>query len=105
MADPANPTTLPPQTNQTIGDLLSAKGVSWAWYSGAWQEALSGRNGEPAPNFQYHHQPFNYFASMAPGTAERAKHLKDGGLAGAGFLAAIKAGSLEQVVFYKPQGN
>ena len=105
LADPANPTTLPPQTSQTIGDLLSAKGVSWAWYSGAWQEALSGRNGKPSPNFQYHHQPFNYFASMAPGTAERARHLKDGGLAGAGFLAAIKAGSLEQVVFYKPQGN
>jgi acid phosphatase len=105
LADPANPTTLPPQTEQTIGDLLSAKGISWAWYSGAWQVALSGRNGKPSPNFQYHHQPFNYFASMAPGTAERAKHLKDGGLAGAGFLDAIKAGTLEQVVFYKPQGN
>src|ERR1700728_616449 len=42
---------------------------------------------------------------MAPGTAERAKHLKDGGLGGAEFIKAIDAGGLEQVVFYKPQGN
>ena len=105
LADPNNPTTLPPQTEKTIGDLLSAKGVSWAWYSGAWQATLDGKNGPAIPNFQFHHQPFNYFASFAPGTAERAKHIKDGGLAGAAFLAAIESGKLEQVVFYKPQGN
>jgi len=104
-ADPANPTTLPPQSYKTIGDLLSEKGVSWAWYSGAWQEALAGKNARPVPNFQFHHQPFNFFASMAPGSAERAKHLKDGGLAGTEFIKAIDAGALEQVVFYKPQGN
>ena len=105
LADPNNPTTLPPQKQKTIGDLLSAKGVSWAWYGGAWQAALDGKNPMPVPNFQFHHQPFNYFASMAPGTAERAKHLKDGGLGGAEFIRAIDAGKLEQVVFYKPQGN
>jgi acid phosphatase len=105
LANPANPTTLPPQSAQTIGDLLSAKGVSWAWYGGAWQAALDGKNALPIPNFQYHHQPFNYFASLAPGTPERAKHLKDGGLGGAEFIKAIDAGALEQVVFYKPQGN
>ena len=32
-ADPANPTTLPPQDEVTIGDLLSGKNVSWAWYA------------------------------------------------------------------------
>jgi phospholipase C len=105
MADPSRATTLPPQTEQTIGDLLSAKGVSWAWYGGAWAAALAGNGGGRVPAFQPHHQPFNYYASMAPGTAERAKHLKDGGLGGAGLLAAIQAGKLEQVVFYKPQGN
>ena len=31
---------LPPQTIKTIGDTLSAKGVSWAWYSGAWDAAV-----------------------------------------------------------------
>jgi acid phosphatase len=104
-ADPAKPTTLPPQTEQTIGDLLSAKGVSWAWYAGAWQAALDAKNTVPVPNFQYHHQPFNYFADMAPGTVARAAHLKDGGLGGSEFIKAIDAGGLPQVAFYKPQGN
>jgi acid phosphatase len=104
-ADPANPTTLPPLTVPTIGDLLSARGVSWAWYAGAWQAALAGQNAFPVPNFQTHHQPFNYFASMAPGTAARAEHLQDGGLGGNEFIRAIDGGALPQVAFYKPQGN
>jgi phospholipase C len=105
LADPALPTTLPPQHEETIGDLLSAKKISWAWYSGAWQATLDGQNAKPVPNFQYHHQPFNYFADMAPGTEARAKHLRDGGLGGVLFLEAIDAGALPQVTFYKPQGN
>jgi acid phosphatase len=104
-ADPAKPTTLPPQKEQTIGDLLSAKGVAWAWYAGAWQATLDGKNASPVPNFQYHHQPFNYFAVMAPGTAARAEHLRDGGLGGSEFIKAIDAGKLPRVAFYKPQGN
>ena len=104
-ANAAAPTTLPPQTEQTIGDLLTGKGVTWAWYAGAWQATLDGKNAAPVPNFQYHHQPFNYFAAMAPGTAARAEHLKDGGLGGSEFLKAIDNGALPQVAFYKPQGN
>jgi len=105
LADPKAETTLPPQSAQNIGDLLSAKGISWAWYAGAWQATLDGKNGTPMPNFQYHHQPFNYFADMAPGTAARAEHLRDGGLGGVEFLKAIDAGALPHVTFYKPQGN
>jgi acid phosphatase len=104
-ADPANPTTLPPLHDRTIGDLLSAKGISWAWYGGAWQTALDGKNALPTPIFQYHHQPFNYFAVMAPGTAAREEHLKDGGLDGVEFIKVVDAGSLPAVAFYKPQGN
>ncbi|HVZ51358.1 MAG TPA: acid phosphatase [Pseudolabrys sp.] len=104
-ADPAKPNTLPPQTDKTIGDLLSAKGVSWAWYAGAWQATLDGNRGKPVPNFQFHHQPFNYYAAYAPGTEMRAMHLKDGGMNGVEFIAAIDAGKLPQVTFYKPQGN
>ena len=104
-ADPANKTTMPPQTEPTIGDLLSAKGVSWAWYAGAWQQVLDHGNAKPVPAFQYHHQPFNYFSNFAPGTAARAEHLRDGGLGGSEFLKAIDAGELPQVAFYKPQGN
>jgi acid phosphatase len=104
-ADLSNPNTLPPQHDITIGDLLSLKGVSWAWYAGAWQAVLDGKNATPVPNFQYHHQVFNYFANYAPGTKAREEHLRDGGMGGAEFIKAIDAGQLPQVTFYKPQGN
>jgi phospholipase C len=32
---------LPPQNSKTIGDTLSAKGVSWTWYAGGWSLALA----------------------------------------------------------------
>ncbi|HEX9449641.1 MAG TPA: acid phosphatase, partial [Dongiaceae bacterium] len=104
-ADPGLPTTLPPQQGKTIGDVLSAKGVTWAWYSGAWAEVLAKGNTSPVPNFQFHHQPYNYFANYAPGTPARTEHLRDGGLGGAAFVKAIDDGTLPQVTFYKPQGN
>jgi acid phosphatase len=104
-ANPAAPTTLPPQTAQTIGDLLTGNGVTWAWYAGAWQAALDGKGGFPVPNFRTPHQPFNYFANLAPGTAARAEHLKDGGVGGSEFIRAIDSGTLPQVAFYKPQGS
>ena len=105
LADATQPTTLPPQTMTNIGDLMSQKGVTWTWYAGAWRAALDGKGGGPVPNFQFHHQPFNYFADMAPGTPARAKHIKDGGLGGVNFLADVDAGKLPAVTFYKPQGN
>ncbi len=109
LADPDNPNTLPPQTHQTIGDLLSHKGVSWAWYAGAWQAALDSVGGGPKPNFQFHHQPLNYFQQFAPGTAAREQHIRDGGLGDSPisnkFLADAVAGKLPAVTFYKPQGN
>jgi acid phosphatase len=91
---------LPPQTGKTIGDELTAKGVDWAWYAGGWSNAAGDVNGPgwtngPGPKcsdpnaipnspypycpdglFQFHHQPFNYFANYAPGTPGRA-HLQD----------------------------
>jgi acid phosphatase len=109
LADPADSNTLPPQTYDTIGDLLSRKGVSWAWYGGAFQAALDQKGSGSRPNFQYHHQPFNYFKQFAPGTAARAEHLRDGGTGDSPisnkFIAAAVAGTLPAVTFYKPQGN
>ncbi|MBL7232692.1 acid phosphatase [Komagataeibacter oboediens] len=104
-ADPGSPTTLPPQTEPTIGDRLSERSITWAWYSGAWQDVLDHGNHYPAPDFQYHHQPYNYYLNYAPDTAARQAHLRDGGLAGARFIDAIDHGTLPQVAFYKPQGN
>jgi phospholipase C len=104
-ANPTRPTTLPPQTQTNIGDLLSAKGISWAWYGGAWQATLNAGRPPLVVKFTYHHQPFNYFASTAPGTIARAEHLRDGGVEGAEFIKAIDAGTLPQVAFYKPQSS
>ena len=109
-ADRGKPTTLPPQTLATIGDRLDAKGVSWAWYGGAWNAA---GDGTPAAReiiyggkqqFQPHHQPFNYYASVDPQTraAYRSEHLRD---FDSRFSADAAAGRLPQVAFYKPQGN
>jgi acid phosphatase len=109
LADPNDPAVLPPQTYKTIGDLLSERGVSWAWYGGAFQAALDGRGEGERPNFQFHHQPFNYFRQFAPGTKARAEHLRDGGLGDSPisnkFIADAIAGKLPAVTFYKPQGN
>jgi phospholipase C len=118
---------LPPLTNPTIGDRLSAKGVDWAWYSGGWSNA-DGDVGAPgwtngggpacsdtaAPNakypncpdklFQFHHQPLNYFKSFAPGTAARRQHLRDE----QEFLALARDSRrscrLKPVSFVKPVG-
>ena len=112
-ADASNPDTLVPQHHKTIGDMLNGRGVDWAWYAGGWGAAMAG-NGEDKefpsrPNFQPHHQPLNYFAQFGPGTAERAKRLRDGGLGETArtnhFLADIAAGKLPSVTYYKPQGN
>jgi len=105
--DPTKPTTLPPQTQATIGDTLDAKGVSWAWYAGAWNTVNAGTPEARkqlyggSVNFQPHHQPFNYYQRFAPGTPDRAQHLKDGD----DLLADIDSGKLPRVSFYKPVGR
>lgn len=112
-ADPADARTVPPQSHLTIGDLLNRKGVDWAWYSGGWQLAIDGHGlgeGFPAqPNFQPHHQPFNYFAQFGPGSTERSRRLRDAGTGDSArtnkFLAAIEQDALPTVSFYKPQGD
>jgi acid phosphatase len=104
-ADPLNATTLPVQTRTTIGDLLDARGIGWAWYSGGWSAASADRRrvyDDAAGNFQAHHQPFNYYAALDPVAhpQARAAHLKDE----ADFVAAAAAGTLPAVAFYKPIG-
>src|SRR4029077_16758876 len=104
LADPGKPTTLPPQTAQTIGELLSAKGVTWAWDASASNQASTDRSviyNNTVPNFQSHHHPFNYYAAYAPGTAARTAHLKDY----SNLVADAAAGTLPAVVFYKPEGD
>jgi len=120
-ADTSKATTLPPQTQTHIGDLLTAKSVSWKWYGGAWSAALA--DGTQAPttkrtviyagdangvsnttnvDFQPHHQPFNYYAAFDPVThaTDRSAHLQDY----SNLIADAAAGTLPAVSFYKPEG-
>jgi acid phosphatase len=101
---------LPPQHAVTIGDRLTEKGVPWAWYSGGWTlAAKSDRTPEEdralqTQSFQWHHQPFAYFARFDPttqkGRDERTAHLRDAST----LEGDIKAGTLPPVAFYKPIG-
>jgi len=68
-----------------------------AWYSGGWNDAVAGH---PDPLFQFHHQPFNYFAPYAEGARFRAEHLKDI----EDLLAALRTGNPPAVAFVKPIG-
>ncbi|HTN26689.1 MAG TPA: acid phosphatase [Burkholderiales bacterium] len=112
LADPARHPA-PAFKDKTVGDTLSAKGVSWAWYAGAWNDATADGRRDPkekrmviynrdkgSPIFQPHHHPFNYFARFAPGTPDRARHLKDL----TDLERDIERGTLPQVSFYKPTG-
>jgi acid phosphatase len=118
------------QNAPTIGDELSSAGISWGWYAGGWDNAAGNVNGPgwtngPGPTcsdpnhdtnavyhypkcpdfaFQFHHQPFVYYANYAPGTAGRT-HLRDE----VSFEDAARASSdtcnLDQVSFIKPIGE
>jgi acid phosphatase len=113
-ADPTKSNTLPPQTQTTVGDQLTAAGIGWAWYAGAWTAAVAdGANTSRSviytpstprgnPDFQAHHHPFNYYAAFDPATqsAARAAHLKDL----TDLEADAAAGTLPPVAFYKPTG-
>jgi phospholipase C len=97
-ASAASDQLVPNQTFPTIGDRLSAKNVTWAWYAGGWNDALAGH---PDPEFQFHHQPFVFFANYADGTQAKSDHLKDE----SDFIAAASAGNLPAVSFVKPIGE
>jgi acid phosphatase len=118
---------LPVQNGTTIGDELNGANLSWAWYSGGWSNAAGIINGpgwtngtgptcsdpdsfaNPAfpycPNkvFQFHHQPFNYYANYVEGGPGRS-HLQD---EQAFIQLADSSGSqckLDAVSFIKPIG-
>jgi acid phosphatase len=125
-------TRLPPLKAATLGTALSAANVDWAWYAGGWSNA-AGNRGEPGwtngngprctdPDvnpkavypycsdklFQFHHQPFNYYAAFDPGTADgranREAHLKDEVEFTELARASDTACRLKAVSFVKPVG-
>ena len=118
---------LPPLSSKTIADRFADK-IDWAWYAGGWSNAdgdvnapgWTEGNGPKCTDravekavyphcasamFQFHHQPFDYYAAFAPGTAARKQHLRDE----MEFLDALEDSTasckLKPVSFVKPLGN
>jgi acid phosphatase len=117
---------LPTLHGTTIGDRLNDAGVDWAWYAGGWSNAAGlinepgWTNGAgpacsdprasanpafpycPDTTFQFHHQPFNYYANYQSGPGRA--HLQDEqaflGLA----ASSTKDCNLKPVSFVKPLG-
>ena len=113
-SDPSDPTR--PYT-PTIGDRLTAKHISWKWYSGGWANALASTVSNPANNgavppnapvdplFQWHHQAFAFYDNFAPfknggRNPVSAAHLQDEN----NFFQDLKNERLPAVSFIKPLG-
>jgi acid phosphatase len=121
---------LPVQNATTIGDELSSSGISWGWYAGGWDNAAGNVNGTgwtngPGPTcsdpnhdtnpayhypkcpdfaFQFHHQPFVYYANYAPGAPGRT-HLRDEVAFENAARASTSRCELDSVSFVKPLGE
>jgi phospholipase C len=90
---------LPPVDLPTIGDRLSAAGVSWAEYTGGWDDVLSGHAEEPIPFVpeppMSSHQ---YFKPYGPGMPGR-EHLRDA----ENFVPDLLNGTLPAVTILKTE--
>lgn len=105
---PHDPTTpfknlVPPLDLPTIGDRLTdrPRPVSWAWYAEGFNDALAGKADKL---YEYHHQPFIYFARYSdpkdPKKVDR-KHLRDK----EEFLSDLRQGKLPSVCWIKALGE
>jgi acid phosphatase len=129
-ANPSNHTTQPPIPQGTpdtpiythnvpkdfngaiysFGDLLNDNNISWAFWSGGLDKALNNVRLGIKPSltkdiYQTHHQALNFYANMAPGTANREEHFKDTGDNDINFINAVKTGTLPQFSYFIPTGN
>lgn len=89
---------LPPVDLPTIGDRLTAAGISWAEYTGGWQDYVDGRAEEPIP---FVAEPpiasHVYFKPYGPDMPGRA-HLGDA----QSFVPDLVNGTLPAVTILKP---
>jgi phospholipase C len=100
--------SVPPSNVRTIGEGLNEKGISWAYYGGAYNAAVALQHNptstDPAVrvgaaycnicNFE------SYTNAIMGNPAQRAAHIKDA----TDFFAAVDDGSLPAVSFVKPDG-
>jgi phospholipase C len=100
--------SIPPINVRTVGEALNDKGVSWAYYGGAYNAAVQLQHNpastDPAVkvgaaycnicNFE------SYATAIMGDPAQRAAHIKDT----TDFFAAVDNGTLPSVSFVKPDG-
>lgn len=90
--------SIPPSNVRTLGEALNEKGVSWAYYGGAYAAAVAGQPIGAAYcnicNFE------SYTTAIMGDAAQRAAHIKDA----TDLFAAIDNGTLPAVSFLKPDG-
>ena len=100
--------TVPPTNIRTIGDALNEKGVSWAYYGGAYSAAVALQHnpGSPDPAVQVGAAYCNicnfesYATTIMGDPAQRTAHIKDA----TDFFNAVDNGTLPEVSFVKPDG-
>ena len=100
--------SIPPSNVRTIGEALNEKGISWAYYGGAYNAAVAFQHDptNPDPLVQIGRAYCNicnfesYTNAIMGDSAQRAAHIKDT----TDFFAAVDDGSLPAVSFVKPDG-
>jgi phospholipase C len=100
--------SVPPSNVRTIGEALNEKGISWAYYGGAYNAAVAFQHNpsNPDPTVQIGRAYCNicnfesYTNAIMGDPAQRAAHIKDA----TDFFAAVDDGSLPAVSFVKPDG-
>ena len=100
--------SVPPTNIRTIGEALNDKGISWAYYGGAYNAAVAVTNDptNPSPAVQIGRAYCNicnfesYATAIMGNTAQRTAHIKDT----IDFFNAVDDGTLPSVTFVKPDG-
>jgi phospholipase C len=100
--------SVPPTNIRTIGDALNDKGISWAYYGGAYTAAVNLQHDPKSqnPGVQVGAAYCNicnfesYSTSIMGDPNQRATHIKDT----IDFFAAVDNGTLPAVSFVKPDG-
>src|SRR5262249_3640117 len=103
-----------PTYTPTIGDRLDDPGVRWKWDSGGWRDARArqAKADTFGGGFQFHHQPFAYYANYAPFNADGTANPETNSLLNPDahlqdetqFFADLASGKLPAVSFIKPIG-
>jgi len=104
----ASGASVPPSNVRTIGDALNEKGISWAYYGGAYDAAIALQHDPTSTNplvqvgaAYCNICNFESYATSIMGNAtQRAAHIKDA----TDFFATVDDGTLPAVSFLKPDG-